>query len=128
MRLRVVDVFGQGAGAVLAAELAASRGEKIRRLVLLSVPVVGAGSHSGTAAPADPLAVAVVHYPLRERLARVSQPVLILRPRDEYWDSAATVRTTLPAARVLDLPELGGDLLQAAPGRVAEAVQGFLRS
>jgi pimeloyl-ACP methyl ester carboxylesterase len=128
MRLRVVDVFGQGAGAVLAAELAAARGEKVRRVVLLSVPVAGAGSHAGAAAAEDPLAGAVMQYPLRERLARLTQPVLLLRPRDACWESATTIRSALPAARVLDLPDLGADLLQAAPARVAEAVQGFLRA
>jgi pimeloyl-ACP methyl ester carboxylesterase len=128
MRLRVVDVLGQGAGAVLAAELAVSRSEKIRRLVLLSVPLAGGGPHPGAAPPGDPLTGAIMGYPLRERLARVTQPVLVLRPRDEWWESATAVRSALPAARVLDLPDLGGDLLQAAPARVAEAVQGFLRA
>jgi pimeloyl-ACP methyl ester carboxylesterase len=128
MRLRVVDVLGQGTGAVLAAELAVTRGEKVRRAVLLSVPLAGAGSHAVAAASGGPLAAALTQYPLRERLARLTQPVLVLRPRDEWWESASALRSALPAARVLDLPDLGADLLQAAPRRVAEAVQGFLRA
>jgi len=124
VRLRVVDVMGQGAGAVLATELAVTRGEKVRRVVLVSVPLAAA---PGTA-PAGDLAAAARQYPLRERLARITQPLLVLRPRDEYWDAAAGVRSALPAARVVDLPELGADLLESAPARVAEAVQGFLRA
>jgi pimeloyl-ACP methyl ester carboxylesterase len=127
VRLRVVDVLGQGAGAVLATELAVTRGEKVRRVVLVSVPLAAADAHGG-AASADPLAAATLQYPLRERLARVTQPLLVLRPRDEWWDAAAGVRNALPAARVVDFPEQGAELLQAAPVRVAEAVRGFLRA
>lgn len=124
VRLRVVDVLGQGAGAALATELAVTRGEKIRRVVLVSLPLAAAPG----AAPADDLAAAARQYPLRERLARITQPLLVLRPRDESWDAAAGVRSALPAARVVDLPEAGADLLEATPARVAEVVRGFLRA
>jgi pimeloyl-ACP methyl ester carboxylesterase len=128
VRLRVVDVLGQGAGAALATELAVTRGEKVRRVVLVSVPLAAAAAHGGVAAAADLLAAATLQYPLRERLARVTQPLLVLRPRDEWWDAAAGVRNVLPAARVVDFPDQGAELLQAAPVRVAEAVRGFLRA
>jgi pimeloyl-ACP methyl ester carboxylesterase len=128
VRLRVVDVLGQGAGAALATELAVTRGEKVRRVVLVSVPLAAAAAHGGGAASSDLLAAATLQYPLRERLARVTQPLLVLRPRDEWWDAAAGVRNVLPAARVVDFPDQGAELLQAAPLRVAEAVRGFLRA
>ncbi|HYM42681.1 MAG TPA: alpha/beta hydrolase [Steroidobacteraceae bacterium] len=124
VRLRQVDVIGQGAGAVLATELALTRPPQVRRVVLASVPLA-AGTAQG-AAPAGDLAVAALQYPLRERLGRVTQPLLVLRPRDEWWDAAAGVRSALPAARVFDLPEQGADLFQSGPARAAEAVRAFL--
>lgn len=124
VRLRQVDVLGQGAGAVLATELALTRAAQVRRVVLASVPLATATTH-GAAPPGD-LAVAAQQYPLRERLGRVSQPLLVLRPRDEWWDAAAGVRSALPAARIFDLPDQGPDLFQSGPARAAEAVRGFL--
>ena len=128
MRLRHVDLLGHGAGSVLATELALARGPQIRRVVLVSVPLGPARSPpAGAGAPADDLAAAAAAYALRERLGRVSQPLLVLRPRDEWWDATARLRETQPAARVLDLPDHGPDLLQSGAGAVADAVRGFLR-
>lgn len=124
MRLRQVDLLGHGAGSVLATELALARGTQVRRLVLASIPF-GTADASGSAAPARDLAAA--SYALRDRLARVSQPLLVLRPRDEWWDATARVRDAQPAARVLDFPDHGGDLFQTAPVAVADAVRAFLR-
>ncbi len=127
IRLRQLDVLGQGAGAALATELAVTRPTQVRRVVLVSIPLA-TGSAPGSAAPSGDLAAAVVQYPLRERLSRISQGTLMLRPRDEWWEAAAAVRSALPAARILDLPEQGADLFQSAPARVAEAVGAFLRA
>ena len=66
-------------------------------------------------------------FTIRERLGRISQPLLVLRPRDECWDATARVREAQPAARVLDLPDQGADLFQSAPGAVADSVRAFLR-
>jgi len=123
MRLRRVDVLGQGAGAVLATELALTRAAQLRHVVLVSVPLAA----SAHAAPAGGLGAAAAGYALRERLGRISQPLLVLRPRDEWWDGSARVREAQPAARVVDLPEQGADLFRSAPAAVAEAVRGFLR-
>jgi pimeloyl-ACP methyl ester carboxylesterase len=126
MRLRHVDLLAHGAGSVLATELASTRGPQVRRVVLVSVPL-GTASLQGGGAPAGGLGAAAAGYALRERLGRVSQPLLVLRPRDEWWDATARVREVQPAARVLDLPDSGPDLFQSAPGVVAEAVGAFLR-
>lgn len=125
MRLRQVDLLGHGAGCVLATELALARGAQVRRLVLVSIPFGASGTPG--AAPARDLAAAAASYALRERLARVPQPLLVLRPRDEWWDATARVREAQPAARVMDFPDHGGDLFQSAPGAVADAVRTFLR-
>ena len=120
MRLRVVDLLTHGAAAVLAAELAVTRPAQVRRVVLVSVPLAG-----GT--PVGDFGAAAAPYPLRERLARVAQALLVLRPRDASWDASARVREVQPAARVVDLPDYGEDLFQAAPQAAAEAVRPFLR-
>jgi pimeloyl-ACP methyl ester carboxylesterase len=120
MRLRTVDLLAQGAGAVLATELALTRAAQVRRIVLASVPL-------GTLTPAAGDFGAAA-YPLRERLARVTQALLVLRPRDVSWDASTRVREAQPSARVIDLPDQGEDLFQRAPGVAAEAVWPFLRS
>ena len=127
MRLRHVDVLAHGAAAVLATELALTRGAQVRRLVLVSVPMDRATS-GGSGAAAGDLGAAAEGYALRERLGRVSLPLLVLRPRDEWWDATARVREAQPAARVLDLPDHGADLFRSAPQAVAEALRGFLRA
>ena len=119
MRLRTVDLLAQGAGAVLATELALTRAPQVRRLVLVSVPL--------GAVPAVPGDFGAAAYPLRERLARVTQPLLVLRPRDGSWDAAPRAREAQPALRLVDLPDQGEDLFQSAPGVAAEAVRPFLR-
>jgi pimeloyl-ACP methyl ester carboxylesterase len=125
MRLRHVDVLGYGAGAAFATELAVTRTAQVRRLVLASVPLA-AGESLQVGQGGGSLNAAAAQYPLRERLGRVSQPLLVLRPRDEWWEAGPRVREAHPAVRVLDLPEQGADLFQSAPGRVTEAVRGFL--
>jgi pimeloyl-ACP methyl ester carboxylesterase len=127
MRLRHVDLLGQGAGAVLATELALTRPAQVRRLVLVSVPLA-ASAPAAAAAPAGDLGAAAAAYALRERLGRISQPLLVLRPRDACWDATVRVREVRPAARVLDFPEQGADLFQSAPDAAAQAVRAFLRA
>jgi pimeloyl-ACP methyl ester carboxylesterase len=126
MRLRQVDLLAHGAAAVLATELAVTRPQQLRRVVLVSVPLGPPGPPGGSAPP-DGLAAAAAGYALRERLGRISQPLLVLRPRDEWWDATARVREAQPSARLLDLPDHGPDLFQSAPGAVVDAVQAFLR-
>ncbi|HXZ59315.1 MAG TPA: alpha/beta fold hydrolase [Steroidobacteraceae bacterium] len=128
MRLREVDVLAHAAGSALATELALTRAVEVRRLVLVSVPLNPPGPPRAATAPADGLAAAAAAYALRERLGRVSQALLVLRPRDEWWDAGGRVREVQPAARVLDLPDHGPDLLRSAPEAVAEAVRAFLRA
>jgi pimeloyl-ACP methyl ester carboxylesterase len=127
MRLRQVDLLAHGTGSVLATELALARGPQVRRIVLVSVPLGAARPQAGVGAPGGELAAAAAAYALRERLGRISQPLLVLRPRDEWWDVTARVRETQPAARIVDLPDYGADLFQSAPGVVADALRSFLR-
>jgi pimeloyl-ACP methyl ester carboxylesterase len=73
------------------------------------------------------LAHAALQYAVRERLSLVTQPVLMLRPRDEMWDATSRAREVLPKARCLDLADQGPGLFETAPELVADGIREFLR-
>lgn len=134
MRLRRVDLFAMRAGALIGAELAIARGTQIGRVVLLSAPVAAAGARTAPpAAPAQPpswerhLLEELARYPARERLARLTQKLLVLRPQEDLAEANARIREVLPAARLQDLDRPANELLAAAPERLMEAVRDFLR-
>jgi pimeloyl-ACP methyl ester carboxylesterase len=142
MRLRRLDLFADRTGVLIATELAVTRAEQIGRLVMMSVPLITEGERAAAAAPpvANPAQdayrapgwqrwalEAAARYPLRERLAKLTQRLLVLRPRDDLWDATLRVRELLPAARVLELEQPGTQLLTGAPQRIADAVREFLR-
>ena len=129
MRVRRLDVLGTRAGALIATELAIARGTQIGRVVLLSVPFLVPGSAIPAEAPGwqHALREALARYPARERLAQLTQKLLVLRARDDLWEASARVREVLPAARVQDLEVPGNELLAAAPERLMDAVRDFLR-
>jgi len=173
MRFRQIDLLGYKAGALMAAELAIARPSQVRRVVLVSVPVLTDaereplrrapwplapardGSHLsaewrhtldsyGPEAPLDIAArsfaeklrngvhgawamAAALQYPTRERLGLITQPTLVMRPKDELWEATLRVRELLPKARFADLPEQGRGLFETAPEIAAESVREFLR-
>jgi pimeloyl-ACP methyl ester carboxylesterase len=67
---------------------------------------------------------AAMHYAARERLGRISQPVLLLNSADEPM---TRVRELMPKARFVDFPRDGVGLCETAPAAVADAVAEFLR-
>ena len=71
-------------------------------------------------------ASAAMHYPARERLPHITQPVLVLRPHDDLWDVTPRARELLPEAKWVDLPEQGFGLFEVAPELVAGHVRAFL--
>ena len=173
MRFRQIDVLGYHAGALVAAELAITRPKQVRRVVLVSVPLLTEaerevarrvpasmqaspdGAHlpgewqriADTYGPGAPLELvthafveklrngthpawlsfAALQYPVRERLTLITQPVLLMRPRDELWDGTARARDVLAKARCMDLAEQGPALFETAPELVADGVRDFLR-
>jgi pimeloyl-ACP methyl ester carboxylesterase len=133
MRLRRLDVLSCRGGAFIAAELALARPEQIGRVVMVSVPVPQRGQRSEPAAAASlsegerRLLEALGQFPARERLSRLSQKLLVLRPKDDLWEATGRIREVLPAARVLDLDLTGEALFASAPERLYEAVRDFLR-
>lgn len=171
MRFRQIDVLGHQSGSLLAAELAVTRPQQIRRLVLVSVPAAKTGDRDtanrpdaqaapdgsalqsawqansewyGPAVPAEFRArafaerikhgthmsralAATQQYPAAQRLSLITQPTLVLRPRDEFWDATARVRDVLPKSRMVDLPEQGNGLFAATPESVVGYMRDFLR-
>ena len=102
LRLRHVDVLGVGFGAAVALELAASRPDLVRRLVLVGTP------------PMD-------------RAPPVKQPSLVIRlkgdPNDAHWNPAV-----LSGARIAELPSAAPDPFDADAGALAKQISAFLNS
>jgi pimeloyl-ACP methyl ester carboxylesterase len=71
---------------------------------------------------------AALDYPARERLGRVQQPTLVLRPRDDSWDATARARELMPKARLVDLPDVGDEAFESSPSRLVESLRDFLRA
>jgi pimeloyl-ACP methyl ester carboxylesterase len=130
MRLRRLDVLGLRGGALLATELSLARATQVGRLVLVS-PGAGTGARAASA-PAAPepqrwVMEALAQYPLRERLARLTQKLLVLRPQDEAREASGARPQDLPAGRVVDLDVPAAELFGTAAPRLIEAVRDFLR-
>jgi pimeloyl-ACP methyl ester carboxylesterase len=106
MRFRQIDVLGYHHGALIAAELAIARPQQVRRVVLVGVPATTEG----------------------ERLRQIGQPVLIIRPKDELWDSTPRAREFLPRARSLDLPQIGANLFETTQDAAVTPIREFLGS
>jgi pimeloyl-ACP methyl ester carboxylesterase len=104
MRFRQLDVLGYQQGSLLAAELAIARPQQIRRVVLVGVPANMEG----------------------ERLRQISQPVFIIRPKDELWDATPRAREFLPRARALDLPQIGGNMFETSSEQAIGPIREFL--
>jgi pimeloyl-ACP methyl ester carboxylesterase len=144
MRLRNVALLGLRGGAVPATELALARPNQVSRTVFISVPLLteaerqAARSQTSSPAAAESpsragdaarwVLEAAAQYPLRERLARLSQRLLVLRPHDDLWEATARVREVLPGARLTELQQSAGEVLSQAPQRIVEAVRDFLRT
>jgi pimeloyl-ACP methyl ester carboxylesterase len=105
LRLRHVDVLGYQGGSAAAVELALARPEQVRRVVLIGIPASDTGFQSG------------------ERLPLLRQPVLVLRPRDETWESTGRADGLLRDARRIEMPDAGGNVLETA----TEELTGYLR-
>ena len=143
MRLRNVALLSLRNGAVPATELAFARPNQVSRVVFVSIPLLtdserqAARSQAASAAAADSVRSGDVarwvleaagQYPLRERLARLSQRLLVLRPQDDLWEATARVREALPGARLTELQQSSSEMLAQAPQRIVEAAREFLRA
>jgi pimeloyl-ACP methyl ester carboxylesterase len=108
LRLKQVDLFGYQGGSLAALELALARPEQVRRVALLGVPGPDAGYQTG------------------ERLPLLKQPTLVLRARDDYWETTARADALLRDARRIDLGCPHANVLEAGTDEVVRIVRDFL--
>jgi pimeloyl-ACP methyl ester carboxylesterase len=104
MRFRQIDVLGYQQGSLVAAELAISRPQQIRRVILAGMPVMSES----------------------ERLRQIGQPVFVIRIKDDLWDITPRAREFLPRARALDLPQIGGNAFDGASDAAIGPIREFL--
>jgi pimeloyl-ACP methyl ester carboxylesterase len=135
MRFRQVDLLGAHSGAAVAAELAIARPKQVRRVVMVGAPALDADARrsyrdlsatEGTPRGALWARAAVFDWDGDARLPLVKQPLLVLRPKDNFWDAGGRVSRLVPGARVIDLPDQDRHLLEKAPELVARHVSAFL--
>lgn len=60
------------------------------------------------------------------RLPLVTQPTLVLRPKDLLWEPTAGASPLMKSARPVDLPDMGNGLFEVDPARLANLVRSFL--
>lgn len=69
---------------------------------------------------------AVFDYPLAERVAQVTQPLLVLAPHDDLWAQTERALPLLPSgARVVDLPHGDSEIFDLLAGEVAGHLREF---
>jgi pimeloyl-ACP methyl ester carboxylesterase len=72
-------------------------------------------------------AKAVADYPTGERLAQVTQPVLVLRVQDRLWEDTGRAPAYLPPqGRYEELPHLDQEAFALAPEEMAARLREFL--
>ena len=96
LRLKHVDVVGYHAGSLAAVEFAIARPEQVRRVALIGVP--------------RPTA-AVTRW--ANACRSCSQPVMIMRARDEFWESTGRTDPLLREARRVELQHPTGAVFEA---------------
>ncbi len=135
MRFRQVDLLGAHSGAALAAELAISRPKVVRRVVMVGAPALSAEQRrsyrelsvpEGTPRGAAWARAALIDWDGDARLPLLKQPLLVLRPRDNFWEAGGRVAGLVRGAKVIDLPEHDKHILEKAPALVAKQVSDFL--
>jgi pimeloyl-ACP methyl ester carboxylesterase len=107
LRLKQVDVIGYQTGALAAVELALAKPEQVRRLILIGVP-----SSDGS-------------YQVGERLPLLKLPVMILRARDEFWESTGRTESLLRDARRAELADPTGNVLDADAEEIVRYARDF---
>jgi pimeloyl-ACP methyl ester carboxylesterase len=135
MRFRQVDLLGMHSGAPVAAELAIARLKQVRRVVMVGAPALDAEARrsyrdlsppEGTPRGALWARTPVIDWDADARLPLLKQPLLVLRPRDSFWEAGGRVGKLVAGAKVVDLPDQDRNLLETAPGLVARQVSNFL--
>ncbi len=69
---------------------------------------------------------AMAEYAVGERLPLVRQQTLVMRLKDEFWETAPRARSALPSSTMIDLSDYGQGFISAAPQRFAAVAKEFL--
>jgi pimeloyl-ACP methyl ester carboxylesterase len=137
MRFRQIDLLGVRSGAAVAAEIAIARPKVVRRVVMVGAPALDdteRKSWRDLSAPEglEPGALwaraSIIDWKARERLPLVKQPLLVLRPKDQFWEAGGRVAKLVPDAKIVDLPDQDKRLLETQAALVAKHMTGFLGS
>lgn len=107
LRLKQVDVIAYQAGSLTAIEFALARPQQVRRVALIGVPSSDGG------------------YQVGERLPLVRQPVMILRARDECWESTGRTEPLLREARRVELQHPTGAVFDTGAEEVIRVARDF---
>jgi pimeloyl-ACP methyl ester carboxylesterase len=134
MRFRQIDLLGVHSGAAVAAELAITRPTLVRKVIMVGAPALDETerrSYRDLSAPeGTPGALvaraALIDWKAENRLPLVKQPLLVLRPRDNFWEAGGRVAKLVPSAKVIDLPEHDKRILENQPQLVAKQLSIFL--
>jgi len=135
MRFRQVDLLGVHSGAAVAAEMAIARTKLVRRVVMVGAPALDAeerrsyrdlSAPEGTPRGALWARAAVIDWDGDARLPLLKQPLLVLRPRDNFWEAGGRIARLVKGARVVDMPEHDKHVLDKATELVAKQVLSFL--
>jgi len=70
---------------------------------------------------------AIMRYDMTTALQGLTQPLMILRPRDDLWDATARATELRADARSVSLPDLGHGMWEAAPEQLTALIEDFLR-
>jgi len=109
LRLRQVDVLGYQAGSLAALELALARPTQVRKVMMVGIPLPDSNElESGKVQSINANArdkQLLQGYPARQRLPLMHQTTLVLRQKDELWESTARAENLLRDASLVELPE-----------------------
>jgi pimeloyl-ACP methyl ester carboxylesterase len=135
MRFRQIDLLGVHAGAAIAAELAIARPKVVRKLAMIGAPAFDESERrklreqpapDGASPGAVVVRAALSGWKAEARLPLIKQPLLVLRPRDEFREAGARVAKLNPDAQVIDLPQQDERLLESRPQLVVQQLSAFL--
>ena len=135
MRFRQLDLLGVESGAAVTVELALARPNVVRRLVLIGAPLLDEDERTswrdlsppeGMAPGAAWVRAGLGEWRAESRLVLVKQPVLVLRPKDAFYDASARAQRLLGSARIVDLADQDQMLLEKAPAVAAKHILSFL--
>jgi pimeloyl-ACP methyl ester carboxylesterase len=135
MRFRQLDLLGAHSGAAVAAELAITRPKVVRKLVLIGAPVLDEterktyrdlSAPEGLSQGALWARAAVIDWKAETRLPLLKQALLVLRPKDNFWEAGGRVSKYVAGAKIVDLPDQDKRLLETQAPLVAKHVVPFL--